>query len=373
MNHAPITRRLIALVVASTALASACGSKTNAPGASHLVGSVTTDQISPDRCAENRKAGKITYLSSFDFAASASIVEVVVAKDKGYFDKLCLDVELKSSFSTANYPLVAANTAQFSSAGSYVELLGFQKDGARFVAVTDDGKTGIDALLVRGDGPVKTLADLRGKTIGVKGALPPGEVAMLNQAGLKKGDYKEVLLDGFDPKVHWKQPIDALPVFKSNEPGQLEAAGLAYQMFDPAQHGIPGSFGIIYTNKGFHDSHPTAVQDFVRASMRAMQDAIANPDDAVAICFKKITDGGNKNFLSDAGEKYRWRVEAKLVADRTPKGEGVGLLHAFDLQQQVDAYTAAGVFTTKPSIDTTFDADLVRGVYGPDSRVIFPG
>ena len=111
----------------------------------------------------------------------------------------------------------------------------------------------------------------------------------------------------------------------------------------------------------------------MRASMRAMQDAIANPDDAVAICFKKITDGGNKNFLSDAGEKYRWRVEAKLVADHTPKGEGVGLLHAADLQQQVDAYTAAGVFTTKPSIDTTFDADLVRGVYGPGGRVIFPG
>ena len=39
-------------------------------------------------------AGTITYLSSFDFAAAASIVDVVVAEQSGYFDDLCLDVEL---------------------------------------------------------------------------------------------------------------------------------------------------------------------------------------------------------------------------------------------------------------------------------------
>ena len=56
-------------------------------------------------------------------------------KEKGYFDKMCLDVDVKASFSTANYPLVGANTAQFASAGSYTEMLGFAKDGAELVAV----------------------------------------------------------------------------------------------------------------------------------------------------------------------------------------------------------------------------------------------
>ena len=58
-----------------------------------------------DRCAANQAAGTITYLSSFDYAAAASIVEVIVAEQKGYFDALCLDVEMAASFSTANYPL----------------------------------------------------------------------------------------------------------------------------------------------------------------------------------------------------------------------------------------------------------------------------
>lgn len=366
---------------ATSAAATTAAGATTTAGAATTAGStattaaasgVTTAGISADRCEANKKAGKITYLSGFDLAATASIVEVVIAEKKGYFDKMCLDVDVKASFSTANYPLVGANTAQFASSGSYAELLNFSKDGAQLVAVTVAGKVGIDALLVRAEGPVKTPADLKGKTIGVKGALPPAEVALLNKYGLKQGvDYKEVSLEGFDPKQHWAQPIDALPVFKSNEPGQLDAAGIKYTMFDPAKEGIPGNFGIIYTNAKFLKDHPTAAQDFVRAAMRGMEDALADPAAASKLAFGEITAGGNKNFLSEAGETYRWGVETKIVKDNTPAGEGVGLVHVADLTKLVDAYTAAGVFTTKPSIEGTYDEKLVAGVYD-GTKVIWP-
>ena len=64
-----------------------------------------------------RAAGTITYLSGFDFAATASIIDVVVADEAGYFEDLCLDVELQPSFSTANYPIVAAATPSSRPAG----------------------------------------------------------------------------------------------------------------------------------------------------------------------------------------------------------------------------------------------------------------
>jgi NitT/TauT family transport system substrate-binding protein len=394
MFHSSIRTAAIAACIAGLVLAGCGSSKTATPAATTTAGPATTasatttatattvasadagvtaDAISPERCALNKKAGKITYLSGFDLAATASIVEIVVAKEKGYFDKMCLDVDVKGSFSTANYPLVGSNTAQFASGGSYTEMLNFQKDGAQFVAVAIDGKVGVDALLVRPDGGVKTPADLKGKKIGVKGALPPAEVALLAKYGLTEGkDYDEVSLEGFDPKQHWALPIDALPVYKSNEPGQLDAAGIKYTMFDPAKEGIPGDFGVIYTSKSFHDQHPSAVQDFVRAAMKGLADAIAKPDDAVALCFKKITENGNKNFLSSAGESYRWGVESKIVTDNTPKGEGLGLVHAAALQAEVDAYTAAGVFKTKPNIAGTYDEATIKAIYDSTSTVIWP-
>ena len=142
--------------------------------------------VDPERCAANQDAGTITYLSGFDFAAAASIIDVIVAEQSGYFDDLCLDVELKPSFATANYTLVGSDQAQFASAGNYTEILNFSGEGAEFVAFIDYGKTPIEALITP-DGGATELAELEGKTIGVKGDIPPSIVAMLAGAGLTRG------------------------------------------------------------------------------------------------------------------------------------------------------------------------------------------
>jgi ABC-type nitrate/sulfonate/bicarbonate transport system substrate-binding protein len=334
--------------------------------------SVTIDGISPERCEANKKAGKITYLSGFDYAATASIVEMIVADAKGYFAKMCLDVDVKASFSTANYALVADNKAQFASAGSYVEVLRNSPKEKPLVVAYNLGKTAIDGLMVRDD-VIKGLRDLRGKVIGMKGDIPPSIVAMLNSVGLKRGsDYTDKLVEGFNPVAHFQLPIDALPGFKSNEPGQLDRAGIAYKLFDPTAYGIPGSFGLIYTNPKFLKENPTAAQDFVRAALYGYADSVNDIDGAVDLAVKRINANGNRNFLSPVGERFRWRVEAKIVADNTPVGTAVGLIIPKLLQEQVDAYTEAGVFTTKPLIVGTYDDSLVKSVIGPDNQVIWP-
>ena len=145
---------LAVVTLAGLALAvTACGEddSNNGVGNGSDVPDVESAEPFPaERCAANKAAGTITYLSGFDFAASASIVEVLVAKKKGYFDEVCLDVEVKPSFSTANYPLIAANNAQFSSGGSFSEVVDYgATNEAEFVAVAVEGKTGIDALIVK--------------------------------------------------------------------------------------------------------------------------------------------------------------------------------------------------------------------------------
>jgi NitT/TauT family transport system substrate-binding protein len=337
-------------------------------------GGVTSAGISPERCAENEAAGKITYLSGFDFAASASIVDVIVAAQKGYYDKMCLDVELKASFSTNNYPLVAANEAQFASGGSYTEILDFaSSNDAQFVVVAVEGKTAIDALIVK-EGEAATLAGLEGKTIGVKRKLQPSLKAMLARAGLTEGtDYKTVGIEGFDPTVHINLPgIAGFTGYKSNEPGQLDRAGVKYTLFDPTKDNIPGSFGILYTNLAFVSEHPSAAQDFVRATMKGLADAIADPDAAAQAAVDLINSNGNPNFLSPEGEQYRWRTESGLVTQFTPSGEPVGAIDPARLQAEVDAYAEIGIFEQKPSIEGSYDESLIAGVYAPDGTVIWP-
>jgi ABC-type nitrate/sulfonate/bicarbonate transport system substrate-binding protein len=356
---------------ATTAPDSTAAATTSAPPS--LVGEVTSEGISPDRCAANEAAGTITYLSGFDFAATASIVNVVMAAANGYFDDLCLDVELVSSFSTANYPLVAADQAQFASGGSFSEVVDFSsRNDDRLVVVSVEGRTGIDALLVNPESGVETLADLAGTTIGVKGRITPSVKAMLADAGLAEGeDYQTVLLDGFDPKAHIAQPVAGFPVYKSNEPGQLERAGIPFLLFDPADTGIPGSFGILYTNRQFLESHPTAVQDFLRAAMKGLEDAIADPDAAVAESLRLITEGGNKNFLSEEGETERWRVDAALLDGKRDEGP-LGTFDPVVMAEEVRVLTEAGVFETEPDLEGAYDETLVAGVYDDEGVVVFP-
>jgi len=381
----PATRRrllLSAVSFAMVAVVAACGSSTKGSSAttapsttsSSASSGVTTTGISKERCAANKAAGKITYLSGFDFSASASILDVEVAKDKGYFDTMCLDVDLKPGFSTTDYPLVASGAAQFASGGSYTETLNFAKGGATFVVVVDYGKVPIEALLVRGDGKVNAVADLKGKTIGEKGDIPPSIVGLLAQAGLVRGsDYKEVLLQGFDPEAQLKQPIDALPVYKSGEPGQLDRKGISYKLFDPADAGIPGSFGILYTSPSFLKAHPSAAQDFVRAALRGYADAVADPAGAVALAIKRINAAGNQNYLTQEGETYRWQQESAVVQRGTPAGEPVGLVDEAVLKAEVDAYAKIGVFKgAAPATEGTYDATVARGVYDAGGKVIWP-
>ena len=381
-------RHSLAVLTGAVALAllAACGSDnaspssaTTAPSATTAGGSASSDSvatlaapdngvtaagISADRCRANKDAGAITYLSSFDFSAAASILDVVVAEQRGYFDDMCLNVTIKPSFSTSNYALVAGGQAQLSSAGAYTEILNFSKSGAKFVAVTDYGKSPIEALVVPAGGNVNTLQDLKGKTIGVKGDIPPSIVAMLSQAGLQRGrDYKEVLLDGFDPVAQLKTGIDALPVYKSNEPGQLDRAGVKYRLFDPVNYGIPGTFGLIYTTPDFLAKHPTAVQDFVRAAFKGYADAVADPAGAVALSLKEINAAGNQNYLTAEGETFRWQQESAIVARGTAPGQVPGLIDPAVLIAEVDAYAKAGVYQSgTPSTDGTYDADVANGV-----------
>ena len=393
-------RRSLLALVPLFVIVGACGSSssesganstaatnTTQPAATTAPGATPTDSTTPGssaggstidaaRCAVNKAAGKITYLSGFDFAASASIVELLVAKKAGYFDDLCLDVDLKASFSTANYPLVAGGQAQFASAGSFSEMLEFgAQNSADFVALAVEGKTGIDALIVK-DGAAATLADLKGKVIGVKGKITPSVKAMLAGAGLVEGtDYQTVLIDGFDPKVHIALPnIVGFPGYKSNEPAQLDAAGIKYQLFNPADENIPGSFGVLYTSKSFLDAHRDAATDFMRAAMKGLADAIADPAAATATAVEFINGNGNPNYLSADGEAFRWKTEAGLVTSTTPAGQPIGLPDAKLLQAEVDAYTKAGVFTDAiPPIDGRFDPSVITAISGPDGSVVWPG
>ena len=327
-----------------------------------------------ERCVANKNAGTITFLTGFDYAAASSIVDVIVADTAGYYNDLCLDVEIRPGFSSENYAQVGAGNAQFASGGSFSEVVSFSAaNNGKFVAVTVEGRCAMDTLIVK-SGEASELSEIAESTIGVKGQLPPSIDVMLRGEGLIAGeDFDTVPLDGLDPLAHIALPsIVGLPGWKSNEVGALEREGVGIQLFDPLDFGVPGSFGVIFTSIEFVEEHPTAAQDFVRATMRGLADAVSDPGAAASAAVKLITSNGNPNSLSPEGEVFRWETEAALIMKGTPEDVGLGVPDVELLQAEIDAYSAVGLFGDSTPVATDYIASLSAGVYDTMATVIWP-
>ncbi len=324
---------------------------------------------SVDPCERNASVGTITFVTGFDFAASPGILDPIVAEAEGYYDALCLDVVIQPGFAPQNHALVASGQAQFSNAGSFGEVVKANVDGeAGLVVLAHYGKTAIEALVVPADSDIETLQDLPGHVVGIKGDLPFSLQTMIGQAGVERSSFEELLLDTFDPVAGFDLGIDALPVYKSNEPFQLDAAGFEYRMFDPLEEDVPSSFGLLVVGQDFLEANPEVVADFLRASLRAMAFSIDNPDAAVDDALDLIaTNVGS--FLGDYTERPRWSVESALVADLTPEGEGYGQIDQDKFDAEINALTEVGVFESEPDWRAMTAPDLADAIYDGGTEV----
>ncbi len=367
--------RVVAAAVALAMVAGACGSDgddaaEDASGEPVAAGVVEGEPFPAARCEANKAAGKITFLTSFDYAAAASIIDVVAAQEQGYFEQLCLDVALQGGFSSDNVGVVSAGRAQMTSLGSFSEVAVANSQGAGLVAVAVEGKTSIEALLVETASGITSLKQLEGRQMGIKGAIPYSLRAMLAEEGVDEAAIKQIEV-GFNPVVLFETEIEALPVYKSNEPGQLDAAGYAgkYTVFDPKEAKIPASFAVITTSQSFASEHPTAVADFVRATLKGFEWAAANPEAAVEATLKRSDPN---LFFNPDGETFRWKTEAALVKETTKAGTAVGSIDQAALQQEVDALVSLGVVDKgKVDVASSIDASIVGQVTKGD-KVIWP-
>ncbi len=325
------------------------------------------------RCEANRDAGKMTFVTGFDFAAAAGIIDAIVADAQGYFEELCIDFEIQPGFAPSNGALVIEGQAQFGASGSFAELVANNVAGeGDLVGLLHWGRTAIEAIVLPEGSGIEDFAGLCGSLIGIKGDLPYSLQASVALSGIDRTCFEEILLDGFDPVAHLDLGIDALPVYKSNEPNTLTNSGVPFTMLDPLDFDVPSSFGVTFTTQSMIEDNPGLVADVVRALIRAQEFAAANPDVAVENAFELIDAAGNPLYFAMAAERYRWGVESALIAELAPAGVGVGIPDLDLFGAEIDALVKAGVFESTPDWQSMVNADIAAGVYD-GTTLIWPG
>lgn len=325
--------------------------------------------ISEERCQKNKDAGKITYLSGYQFQASASILDYVAAEKLGYFDALCLDVQLNPGTGDVaqNTKLLASGQTSVA-AISQQDVIQARANGIDITGVSSYSDAGLDVLMTNED--ITELSQLNGKIVGHKGNMPASIRGMMVENGVD-WDSIRLVQQGYDPTVlpRRQQGLEALTAFASNEPNLLKEQGETVTVWQPADYGIPSSLGAMAVNPDFAEAHPEAVADLIRASLKAFD--YCSQDDHVSECVGYAADLSGAVYDKDHNSTI-WKTEVQIVKDHPFDGMPVGSIDTSNIDATVDLlheYDIVGDKVTKGTAQEWFDGSYVSSIYDNGSLI----
>ncbi|MDR6952775.1 putative hydroxymethylpyrimidine transport system substrate-binding protein [Ancylobacter sp. 3268] len=281
-------------------------------------------------------ADKLTVL--LDWYVNPDHAPLVIAKEKGLFAAHGLDVELVAPADPSAPPrLVAAGQAEV--AVSYQPNLYLAvKEGLPLIRFGTLVSTPLTALVVLKDGPIKSLADLKGKTVGfsVAGLEDALLGTMLADAGLKPSDVTMVNVNFALSPALVSGKVDAvIGAYRNFELTQIRLEGKEGTAFFPEEHGVPVFDELIYITRRDLVADPR-LKRFLAAVEDATIYVLNHPDEAWGVFVKanpKLDDELNRTAWTDTLRRFA-HAPAALDAGRYARfGEFMkqhGLIHTVE-------------------------------------------
>ncbi len=227
---------------------------------------------------------------------------IIIAEEKGYFKEEGLEIEVIAPADPSDPPkLVAAGKADL--AVSYQPQLHLQiHEGLPLQRVGTLVATPLNCLLVLADGPIKSIADLKGKKVGfsVAGVEEAVLTAILSPNGLSMDDIELVNVNwSLSPSLMSKQVDAVIGAFRNFELNQMDINGVEGRCFYVEEEGLPSYDELIYVAKP-DTMDKDKIARFLAATEKATQYIINHPQESWEI-FK-----GTSAELDDELNKRAW-------------------------------------------------------------------
>ena len=251
---------------------------------------------------------KLTLL--LDWFVNPNHAPIVIAKERGLFAKRGLDIQvIEPSDPSAPPRLIAAGQGDIavSYQPSFTRAV---KNGIPVVRIGTLIATPLNTLTVLADGPIKTLADLKGKTIGYSGSGIQDIMlrTMLKSAGLTQEDVKLVNVNFALTVALVSGRADAIiGGYRNFEATEIELAGKKPKMFFPEEAGVPAYDELIYLSKQDRAGDPR-FDRFFAAIEEATMLLLNDPDGAWTTFVKahpKLDDALNKRAWTDTLRRFQ--------------------------------------------------------------------
>lgn len=222
-------------------------------------------------------ADKMTLL--LDWFINPDHGPIIIAQENGYFAEQNLEVEIVAPADPADPPkLVAAGKAEL--AVSYQPALHLQiHEGLPLKRVGTLVATPLNCLLALEDGPIKSIADLKGKTVGfsVGGVEEATLGIMLKKHGLSMEDVTLVNVNySLSPSLMSGQVDAVIGAYRNFELNQMKIEGIKGHCFYVEEEGLPAYDELIYVANP-ENMDIDKIKRFMAATEKAVQYMVNHP------------------------------------------------------------------------------------------------
>lgn len=302
-----------------------------------------------------------------------------VAKYMGYFAAEGLDVDLiASGGSNASAIGVHSGAGDAGAASPAQSIVGMQDPQTLDIKyVYNLYYSSIWAVSVLKDSPIQTIADLKGKKIGITAMGSAGTTygeALAKEAGLDPKTDISFLAVGAGAQTMTslrQKAVDAL-IFSSEATAKFEVAGLPLRYLPQSEGFATFPDASIIVKQGMIEKEPKVVAGLVRAVAKGYEFTMANPEAAVRITWKLVPEAEPKTGTPDEIIKGGIAVNQKRMEIWTsPKTNGVyGVFLGDSWDKLVDYMIAQGIMKQKVQNSRIFTNDFIKEANAFDRATI---
>lgn len=304
------------------------------------------------------------FMAGYKPQANLPFVGAYMAQEKGYFAEQGLQVEITHSAGQGEHLKLLLQGSVDVTTADADSVLSRRSEGLPVVSIAVLGQRGQRAFAVQDSSEIRQLKDFEGKLVGYKVYQTPDYLAMLAMAGVDRSKIQEVPV-GFDPRLLAAGKVDVYPVFESNEPEVLNRLGVPTRLFRPTDYGVP-NIGLAYiARQQLVDSDPSALERFLKATLRGIEDARRDPEAATDIIMKFAPNEDRAQQL------YMLKVELDMAAGPASQQNGIGWSTTEQWQAFHDSLLTYGGLKQDVPVESVFTNKLLQSVY-KDGKLVWP-
>jgi ABC-type nitrate/sulfonate/bicarbonate transport system substrate-binding protein len=255
-----------------------------------------------------------------------------------------VDVGLSSPDSTARY--IAEQNAPLKIIGST-----FQKNPFCILSL-EEGK------------PIKTVADLAGKTLGIQAGTNQSIFAGFCKANnVDPSTFKTVVVQ-YEPTPLTEKKVDGFMAYTTNEPFLVKAKGFTPVTLPFADNGLPLTAETFCVLQDTLDKDRDKLKAFLKAEVQGWNDAVSDPEGGAKLAVETY---GKALKLQLAGQVEQLKAQNELVVTADTKKNGLFTLTDELVAEIIKAIASVGVTITAEEL---FDLSLIKEVFSENPDLI---